>query len=178
MGQLMTKRQVLRQLGAKDFKHLNQNQIIQCVSLLQKADPKVAMAALEQFPEYSKMATQMVDSCKETIKDCLDNNSESMNEYYAACNRVLGMLELQLQETNLTEEAKDKINQNILIVLQMMHNKDTENKEFLKNAFATIKAVAIGAASFGLVVLGANLYNKYTGSGPDDKDDSDLDEAC
>lgn len=60
MERTLTEQKVLKQLDITDFRHMTKDKVVEFASLLPRMAPEVAEKALAQFPEYARMATEMV----------------------------------------------------------------------------------------------------------------------
>lgn len=60
MSNQLTEREVLQQLNIPDFQHITKDKIMTFASMLQNMEPEVAKKALEQFPEFAKMALEVL----------------------------------------------------------------------------------------------------------------------
>lgn len=92
MGRPLTEQKVLRKLNIEDFRHLTKDKIITMASMLDKMDPKVAKKALEQFPEFSNTAKEMLGAYKDTLDKGLESNRESVQSYYDSCKSIIEVL--------------------------------------------------------------------------------------
>ena len=116
----MSEKKVLKQLGIDDFRHLSKDNVMKFASLLPKMDPEVAKKALDQFPEYKESVTEMIGVYKQIIEKGLTDNETNQQAYYSACNRIMDELSKQLSDENLSFEERQKINDKLIYVTQMM----------------------------------------------------------
>lgn len=72
-------------------------------------DAEVAKKALEQFPEFAKSATEIVSYYKDVVYKGFDENTASVNSFYAMCDAINDNLREQLQDEHLTFEEKSVI---------------------------------------------------------------------
>lgn len=59
----MTEEKVLKKLGIDDFRHITKNKVIKMASMLDRVDPEVAKKAIEQFPDFSNTAKEILRVC-------------------------------------------------------------------------------------------------------------------
>lgn len=162
MNRNMTEQKVLKKLGIDDFRHLTKDKVITMASLLDNMDPEVAKKALEQFPEFAKTVKEMLTEYKDTLDKGLENNKESVQLYYSACNSIIASLQKQLEDERLSFDERKYIIDKLLEVSKMMGEKDTENKKFI------LACMAVGAAATGIVAtilasaLGSNTNIETT----------------
>lgn len=153
MSRPLTEQKVLRKLDIEDFRHLTKDKVITMASMLDKMDPEVAKKALEQFPEFSNTAKELLVGYKDTLDKGLESNKESVQSYYDSCKSIIEVLQNQLDNESLLFEEKKYIIDKMLEISRMMGEKDSENKKFI----ATMAIV--GAAAVGIVtaVLASSL---------------------
>lgn len=168
MSRLLTEQKVLRKLDIDDFRHLTKDKVITMASMLDKMDPEVAKKALEQFPEFSNTAKEVLVGYKDTLDKGLESNRESVQSYYDSCKSIIEILQKQLEDENLTFEERKYIIDKILEISKIMGEKDSENKKFIA-AMAVVGTVAVGivtavlaSALGGNTKIGTNDIDKLT----------------
>lgn len=148
----LSEKKVLKKLNIPDFRHVTKDKIVEFSSMLYRMDPEVAKKALEQIPEYVKMASEMVRTYKEIIDKMFQANATDTKAFYDACNGILATLAVQLQDTNITPEERNSINDRMISVAQMIGEKGAENKRYW------IKVLGdVGKLMFGIVVVVASI---------------------
>ncbi|WP_394526884.1 hypothetical protein [Lacrimispora sp. JR3] len=145
MSRPLTEQKVLRKLDIEDFRHLTKDKVITMASMLDKMDPEVAKKALEQFPEFSNTAKEMLVGYKDTLDKGLESNTESVQSYYDSCKSIIEVLQKQLEDENLLFEERKYIIDKMFEISKMMDEKDSENKKFI----ATM--VVVGATAVGII---------------------------
>lgn len=147
MSRALTEQKVLRKLNIEDFRHLTKDKVITMASMLDKMDPEVAKKALEQFPEFSNTAKEMLAGYKDTLDKGLESNKESVQLYYDACKSIIESLQKQLDDQNLSFEERKYIIDNMVEVSKMIGEKDSENKKFI------VTMTVIGTMALGIVTV-------------------------
>lgn len=156
MSRPLTEQKVLRKLDIEDFRHLTKDKVITMASMLDKMDPEVAKKALEQFPEFSNTAKEMLVGYKDTLDKGLESNKESVQSYYDSCKSIIEVLQKQLEDETLSFEERKYIIDKLLEISRMMGEKDTENKKFIVT-MAVVGAVAVGVVTAVLAsTIGGN----------------------
>lgn len=151
MSRALTEQKVLRKLNIEDFRQLTKDKVITMASMLDKMDPEVAKKALEQFPEFSNTAKEMLSGYKDTLEKGLESNQESVLSYYDSCKSIIEVLQKQLEVENLSFEERKYIIDKMLEVSKMMGEKDSENKKFIA-IMGSLGLAAVGLSS----VIGGN----------------------
>lgn len=156
MSKLLTEQKVLKKLNIENFRHLTKDKVITMASMLDKMDPEVAKKAIEQFPEFSNIAKEMLKEYKDTLEKGLETNKESVESYYSVCKATIETLQKQLENGELSFEEKKYIIDKMLEVFKMMSEKDSENKKFIA-IMGGLGLVAVGLVVAGLSsALGGN----------------------
>ena len=166
MNRTMTERKVLRKLGIQDFRHMTKEKVTGFVSMLPHMDPEVAKKALEQFPDFTKTAVAITADLKDGLDKLVGSNADNMREINAACRSILDSLEAELAREDRSEEERARIIDSMLQVAQLMSEKDTENKAFLRE----VGKYAAGACIVVVFALAAVLgvgYCSTWGAGKD-----------
>lgn len=86
---LVTESQVKNALNIESFRNLSKDKIMEFVSLIPSMDKDVALAIINQFPEYSEMAKCMVEQLTVTCDAAIAENASSQNTVYAAYRKIL-----------------------------------------------------------------------------------------
>lgn len=155
MGRTLAEQKVLKKLGIPDFRHMTKDKIVTFATMLPKMDPEVAKKALEQFPEFTDAAKEIVSYYKEMIFKGFEENSESVDSFYLTCDAIVETLKQQLQNEELTFEQKQTIIDKMIELAKMKSDKDTENKEFILDVVGKVTTgiafvVGLAAAAFGV----------------------------
>ena len=100
----MTEEKVLKKLGIDDFRHITKNKVIKMASMLDRVDPEVAKKAIEQFPDFSNTAKEILKEYKESLDKSLELNADSVKSYYDACNSIISSLQKEVENENLSFE--------------------------------------------------------------------------
>jgi len=168
MARSLTEQKVLKKLGIPDFRHMTKDKIIAFATMLPKMDPEVAKKALEQFPEFSKTATEIVSYYKEMIEKGFDKDTESVNSFYLTCDSIVSTLKEQLQDEKLTFEEKQIIIDKMIELAKMKSDKDSENKRFISDVVGKVTlGVGVVIATVA-TVLGVQTQMGKIDTGDDD----------
>ena len=147
MSRTLREDKVLKKLDIVDFRHLTKDKVITMASMLDRMDPEVAKKALEQFPEFAQTTKEMLTEYKDTLDKGLQDNKDSVQAYYDACQSIIDSLQKQLEKNDLSFEQRKEIIDQMLEITKMMGIKDSENKKFI------VKMAICGAAAVGLTAM-------------------------
>lgn len=156
MGRTLAEQKVLKKLGIPDFRHMTKDKIVDFATMLPRMDPEVAKKALEQFPEFTAAAKEIVSYYKEIILKGFDENSESVDSFYLTCDAIIETLKQQLLNEDLTFEQKQIIIDKMIDLARMKSEKDTENKKYILDTIKTVGgyvSAIVGGMAAGYVFL-------------------------
>lgn len=159
---LVSEEQVKKALNINSFRNLSKDKIMEFVSLIPQMDKEVAIAIIDQFPEYTKFATQMVEQLNVLYDRGMASNDKSQLESIQAYRFILDELARELKEENVSPESRDKITEQMILVADKIAAKDTENKHHqvkMMKLFggALLFLVEVGAAILGVKVKGREI---------------------
>lgn len=157
MSKILTEEKVLKKLNIPDFRHLTKDKVITMASMLDKMDPEVAKKAIEQFPDFSLTAKDMLGDYKQELIKVIESSDESVKSYYNNCNMIIESLQKELEKENLTFDERKYIIEQMLYISDNIKEKDTEHKKFL-----TILATVAGATIVGVVAVLASTLGGNT----------------
>lgn len=172
MQRTLTEKKVLKKLGITDFRHMTKDKVVSFVSMLPRMDPEVAKAALAQFPEFKDLAKDIVNELKRSFDTIIAENEKSQDAFYKACDRILTMLESELKVDNLTSEDRDRIEDKMIEVAQMMSEKDSENKQWIGELFTKLGFGCLFVLAGVGAAIGINA--QVNGNALDDIDEDDI----
>ena len=171
MRRLLTEEKVLKKLGIDDFRHMTKNKVIKLASMLDRVDPEVAKKAIEQFPDFSNTAKEILKEYKDLLDKSLESNADSVKSYYDACASIISSLQKEVENENLSFEEKKFFFGQMIQVSKMMGEKDSENKRFIAGC-VTVGAIAVtSVVAFLGSTLGGNTLIHTNDNNPDDNQD-------
>lgn len=165
MERTLPEQKVLKQLDITDFRHMTKDKVVAFASILPRMEPEIAEKALEQFPQYAQMTTEIVKTYKGIIDEMLAANKADVQNFYDACNIILTSLQRQLDKEGLSDEAREAINEKMITVARMIGNKISENKQFWKDILSIAGKVLGGITILAASAIGVRWLNGTAGSG-------------
>ena len=151
-------REILAQLGRKDFKNISKTEILGYVSDIQECRPEFAERVLSQYPDLIKFAHNSLAEQKALAEKAINSSDKSSDHYFETSDHVLSDLSKCLDMENLSpEERKDILNREMEI-LRMAKEKDSETKEFDWKTLSTYSYLTIIAVTLG-IGLGIGLLS-------------------
>jgi len=91
-------------------------------------EPEVAKKALEQFPEFTKMALQVMSDYKSVLEKALEDNTESSKQCFYMYNTVMDTLKSCPEKEKIPFEEKKYYVDKMTEIAEMVESKDTENR--------------------------------------------------
>lgn len=156
MKYTVTEQKALKKLGITDFKHMTKDKVVKFTSMLPKMDPEVAKAAMEQFPEFCSYGKEVVKSFMSVIDKTLESNKGSVDQFYNTCQEIIHSLQKELENNNLSPDERSRVEDKMILVAQMLSEKDSENKKWYLWIVGIVGALSLGALGTGAAILGGN----------------------
>lgn len=159
--QLATAQNVLDLLGISDFRHVKKEHMIKLVSMFQDLDEETRNKIIAQLPNFTTLITDSIHEYRITYTSEIQSNDVSMKEIYHLIDRKLTMLENELKNETLSHEERCHIMDLYSETVQLAMDKDTENKEFIKEEAQNIRTYIERGIVF-LFLLSAGLFGVKT----------------
>lgn len=173
MKRTLSEKRVLKKLGITDFRHMTKDKIVKFASMLPYMDPEVAKKALEQFPAFKDLAGDLVNQYRLVVDKAFDENKISQKAFYDACNNIISSLQKELEKEDINSDERDRIEDKMIKVAEMIGEKDSENKGFmlkiLGGSFALLSFFGLAATS----LLGGNSQSTQQDDLSVDNDNDD-----
>ena len=77
MKRITSEKQLLKQLGISDFRHITKDKLLAFTSSIDKVDPEVAKAAISQFPNFKEMVSEILNNYFVFSKDLIVSDQEN-----------------------------------------------------------------------------------------------------
>lgn len=164
MSKKLTEKQVLKKLGISDFRHMTKDKVVALASLYENMDPEVAKKALEQFPNFAQTMNDAIDDLKEVVLEGLNSNDESNKQCLLACQGMLDLLEKSLEDEELSFEERMRIMDKMMEITKLMHDKDSENKVFIKDITSKVVNATLGIGVILLAAVGGRFLMNSSGN--------------
>ena len=155
MAHYMSEKQVLRKLDIPDWRHMTKDKVIKFASMLHKMDPEVAKMALEQFPNFTDLATEMVIHYNHIIEKVLDSNATGSQYYYDTCNGIIETLKEELRNPNLTFDERQWVISQMIELSRDIRMQNNEDKNFWIKLVGGVTAFFALLAVIAAAILGA-----------------------
>ena len=158
MGKYMvTENEVKKALAVDSFRNVSKDKIMEFVSAIPNMDKDVAIKIIEQFPDYTESANNMLAQLNTMCNNAMKENSESQKEAIKAYKKILDDLGELLKKDTITTEERAQITEQMITVADRISAKDTENKDFLNGIIKYGFPIIGGALILGAAILGVNV---------------------
>lgn len=158
-NKLLNEEDVKKQLCITDFRTISKDKIIEFVSLLPKMDKEEALAVINQFPNYSDMSKEIVNQMTEVCNKAILSDEVTHKEVIEGYKLVLLTLQEELKNDELTPNQKEKINNQMIEIINGMSAKDSERKKLITTVVETGGKFFAGVIIAGVAILGGIYYS-------------------
>ena len=149
-------------LGINNFSEVTGGNFVKFASIFNQLDPECQKKALDTIPAFIDTAKEALASYQKTLNTVCVLNNTSMDQYYAACHKILDGLNILLANDTLTFDEKKIVIDYIMIIERNMSAKDTENKQFLNSESEKTRSGVLGVL-VGIGILGLALFGVSVG---------------
>lgn len=155
MGKLMTKQEVLKKMGAKDFRHVGVEQIMTFVSSIPDMDKEVAMECIKQFPYFKDCAEKITSNYNNLCSEFLHDNELPKLEIMAH-QKVMDMYHERIQTTgeNMSHDEYIEIMQLITDEADKITETVHKHQDKKTSVLDTAGKVAAGAIMTAAALIG------------------------
>lgn len=159
MGKIKTEKQLLKKLKIKDLSKLPTEKVSEFVSMLHDVDPDVAKKIIDQFPDFTKFASQATQEFRNILVEA-KKGTKGADTYYRSCELMINSLQKKLDEGNLSPEEQDHIIDRMMEIANKIDEKDEKDKAFIikiLSGFCSFVGVLVGVA---LALVGVKGFTK------------------
>lgn len=146
---------VKRALKIDSFRNLSKDKIMQFASMIPYMDKDVAIAVINQFPEFADFGKTVVSRYMEMCDSILEKNKESEAAVIHSYQTILDALSRRMDSETITEEERKSITEDMISVADKVAEVDMRNKKFLdkmgtKILWGVLGVVAVIGAGIGI----------------------------
>lgn len=175
---LMSESEVLKKLGAKDFRSLSKKNVIEFISLasLDKIDPKVATAIIDQFPNVLRMAGDLANKQVESFRIAIDSEDKSVAKQYEHSEMVAGIFRSVIENPSTSSEERLEAMKGLNSVLSHDVGIDKRHKNFLlKFGGMCVGGICvIAGTALGVLGVSSKFHTELPDLGEDNDEDDDV----
>ncbi len=153
----ISERKALRKMHITDFRHMTKDKILPFFEMAPHMDPEVVKAAINQFPQFKELGSEMLSSLNIMVNKAFESETTSQNYFYEACNGMLATLKTQLDDDNIDSNERALIMDNMMQILAMIAQKDSEHKAFIVKTVMGICGAIASVAVIAANALGSHI---------------------
>lgn len=157
MGRTIDERKALKMLGIPDFRHMTKEKAVQLVSMLDRVDPAVAKAVLEQYPQFASILLEVAKNWKENVGKALEEGGKVSQETIAAINAAISSLSSLLAREDVSEDERERAADRMVELAKLVAEVDKRHKDFIVGVLKIGGGVVLGIAAIAATVLGVNV---------------------
>lgn len=146
--------EIKQELGIESWRNLSKAKMIRFAMMMPDMDAELALKIVEQFPVFADFASGVVGAMKKMHKTTLFANKESQDRFHESCKQTRDMIQTELNQDGLSFEHKKYLLEQVMEILKLESQKDSENKQFLDAGLKKMLGFAMAAIALGVVVLG------------------------
>lgn len=151
MNDLLTKEEAMKKFGISDLRKFNTKDFIKVMSSLDKMDPTVAKELIGQIPNFLNFAQESAKSIKESYKDTLKSDDESLNKIYISYDLLIDSLNEDLQDGELSLDEKFEISK---MIRDLIHDKEELHFKQMEKRHELFKTITGGVLAATACVVG------------------------
>lgn len=157
MSKQISETELLQKLDIPDWRHMTKDKVITFASNMAYLDPEVAKKAIEQFPQFVKLGSELVSTLRDSLNSAYTESSKGIENAYAINMKILESLDSRLNKFFLSKHERERIIDAMLEVSKNISELENTRHQFLSNGIKTVgKAVAgvclIAGAAIGVVI--------------------------
>lgn len=157
MDRTIGEAKALKILDIPDFKHLTKEKAVQLVSMLDRVDPEVAKAVLEQYPKFAEVVLSTARDWKENVGKALEENGKVAKETVAAVSAAMASLNDFIGREDITPEERFEMADRMIELAKLLNEIDRRNKDFMLKVLGVGGATLVGFVAVAAAVLGVNV---------------------
>lgn len=151
MSNLLTKEEAMKKFGITDLRTFNTKDFIQIMSSFDKMDPTVLKELIGQIPNFLDFAKESAVMIKDSYKDTLKSDDESLNKVYASYDLLIDSLNEDLQDEELSLDQKFEISK---MIRNLIHDKEDLHFRQQEKRHELYKQIAGGVLTATVCVIG------------------------
>lgn len=144
-------------LEINTWKNLSRDKLIRFVAMMPDIDKELALKVVEQFPEFKRFVSDVLDVIEKRHESTLSHNKQSQENFHQGIREIREILKRELENDNLAWDQRKFIIEKLMETAHLEFAKDSENKRFLDSVFGKVTLVAGAAIAVGAAVLGGKV---------------------
>lgn len=156
MEQKYTDEQIKQMLDIKDFRSISADKIRDFFSLIPNMEKEVAIKCIEQFPNFTEYAGEIVSHFYTLCDRAISSDAESS---IAAYKKILDNLGVMLDYDTLNEEDRHYIIEKMVEIGDRIAGEEDKKRSFKEVVLNNAGKVALAAMVVASSMLGLRVVN-------------------
>lgn len=144
---------VKRALKIDSFRNLSKDKIMKFASMIPYMDKEVAIAIINQFPEFADFGKTVISNYMQICDNLLEKGKESQMAVIQGYQTILEALARKLDVDSITEEDRKSITEDMITVADKIAQADLQYKKFLDRVGTKVLWGVLGVAA----LIGAGI---------------------
>lgn len=157
MARTIGEAKALKMLDIPDFRHLTKEKAVQLVSMLDRVDPEVAKAVLEQYPKFAEVVLSTARDWKENVGKALEENGKVTKETIAAVSAAMASLSDLVGREDTAPEERSEMADRMIDLAKLLNEIDKRNKDFILKVLGIGSVTLLGLVAMAATALGVNV---------------------
>ncbi|MBQ7924351.1 MAG: hypothetical protein IJ329_03490 [Clostridia bacterium] len=158
-GRFVSEKAIKKKLQVKSFEDLPLDKYDDLAELLVKTKKDVAIGIINQLPEYTVYAKEMLGKLTSLCQTALDEGKNVHDNVVQGYMIVLNGLKNELETKRLSSRKKKKITMQMMEVAEKIAKEGTEHRNFVLN---TLKAFGLIGTAIATVAVSVAVITKNT----------------
>lgn len=124
----VSEKRALELMKKDNFRGISKDNVMSLVSILDKVDPEVAIALIDQMPEGIRGMVEMKKCYASLISRAIDSNSDSVSSCYYSEDKIIEAAAIEAKNAECFEEKQFYFGQMVNAAVRK-ENKDTEHRK-------------------------------------------------
>lgn len=173
MKRITSEKQLLKQLGISDFRHITKDKLLAFTSSIDKVDPEVAKAAISQFPNFKEMVSEILNNYFVFSKDLIVSDQENERIMQECFKKEHEALLRMLESEQLTIDVKIIILNRLKQLDEQFMELNKTSKEFKLSIYAFKTGIIISSIGISAALLCGHIFRLNKDAKEDEDEDED-----
>lgn len=150
---LLSEEEVKDKLGISDFRSLKKSQIIEFVSMIPHMDKEVAIACVNQFPNFKDFSNTAISHFNDLCTIAIEKDH---NGSIAAYRSVIDSMKIIAERENISTDDRNYLIDKMIELAEKIEGIEDKKQGFAKQILTAAGAIIITVLSAGAALLGIN----------------------
>ena len=165
MKQYLTEQEILEKLDIPDWRHMSKNKITAFISSLPYMEQEVAIAAIEQFPNFVDLGKAIVTALTDSYNAAIDHIAKSHQHELDNQKRAIDALDNLLNQPNTSDAVRIEA---IHAIVNISNTIAERSDRYERNIYKIQKAFICGCGAVAVLAAGVIGYNIISQNNDDD----------